>query len=220
MLLTAQGCPGGKVWGPEQGEHCSPGPQQTPLPPCRHPTLHNGHTADATPDPATGSPSPHSHSSSITAAPGRLPPAAARRQILPEHNLLWAGPIDAPSPPGQAAKYHPQVGRQAEGGWLHSAWQCQPLPQHPGCLRSGLATVFIPQWPAEHPEVGVPAAAWVHRRGGSAATLPPTRNESFPEASAGQRPSAPVATASAPHKPAVGTPFSNSAPQRGLSVCV
>ena len=22
------------------------------------------------------------------------------------------------------------MGRQAEGGWLHSAWQCQPLPQH------------------------------------------------------------------------------------------
>lgn len=30
---------------------------------------------------------------------------------------------------------YPKVGAQAEGGWLHSAWQCQPLPQHPPRLQ-------------------------------------------------------------------------------------
>lgn len=77
---------------------------------------------------------------------------------------------------------------------------------------------FIPQRPAEHPEVGEPVVAWPDRGDGSLVLPRRTRNDLCPEAPTGQRPSAPMAQASASPSPArERTIFSNSGPSRGPS---
>lgn len=204
MPLTARAALGAGS-GAQRRESAAPLAPRTPR--CTTGTLQVPHQIlPPAPRPPSHSPS---HSPSLAAAPGPLPPAAAGRQILPERgNLLRGRPTDAPSPPGRTAMCQPQVGGQAEGGWLHSAWQCQPLPQHPGCLRSSLATGFLPQRPAEHRSWGTGGRA--HGRG--VRSPPPPRKSPFR--------SLPQATACAPRKPASGTTFSNSAPRPGLSVRV
>lgn len=155
MLLSVQRCPSGEKAWDTAPLACSPAPS------CTRRTLQTRLSPAPSYPPYPGR----------AASPGPQLPQQKPQGKFPRNVKTWCGLgpwCPFPSRPTLTCP-PPQVGRQAEGGWLHPAWQCQPLPPRSGGVCCSLAEGFIPQRPAEHPEVRVSVAARAHHRGDASA---------------------------------------------------
>lgn len=177
--------------GTGQEEHCFPGLQH----PHPHPKQHRN-TADATLDPATSLLHPAKypqHCSTQAPTPPLQKPVqfCSRKSEVNSprmYDLVGAGPIVTPSPSGWTSRYPPTLGGRIGFRGLGTLGLAVPAPPPAPAAASaaGWRMVFIPQRPAEHPDVGVRFAACLDRGDGSAVLPHRTQNEPFLEAPAGQ----------------------------------